>query len=103
HRAAHPSQARDATRHAGGDADDRSEAGARQGAENQPVPQGGVHWFLAVGLDPSLTVFFQLRWSSPSFGGRYSFEGLTISRLDVKTRLLSKVPSTTTPIPSRNI
>src|SRR5262249_56352615 len=50
-----------------------------------------------------VTVLSQSLGFSPGLGGLYSLEWLTINRCDVNTPLRSYVPSTTTPIPSRNI
>src|SRR5690606_31028708 len=79
----------------------RAERGGGDAQQDQRIPQmPEAHG--APAPEASLTVCFQSS-PSPSSGGRYSLEWLTMRRLDSKTPAEDQVPSTTTPMLSRNI
>src|SRR5262249_55678405 len=82
------------------DAHHRTERRGEQPPQDRERSEGGVHRASAVGAE---TVVFHRSGPSPGLGGRYSLEWFTIRREEVNVCDLSNVPSTTTPMRSRNI
>src|SRR5689334_16275471 len=77
---------------------DDSERDEGQGHEERAASNEVVH-----APAPLMSVFAAFSGDSPGFGGRYSFECLTMRLVELNTPFGRYRPSTTTPMPSRNI